>query len=226
MLKITCTDGRHLGIGFVRVFARLIETSGSQSRFFADLYFEKSGSKRKQAVGLQGATMDAHTLSLSAGAWRPLCDVLSAQESGDGIGAPRQGRWDAADFLQICADLCMRKTRPKICAPKFCAKNLHKNLCTNNVRKRLGKNLCTIPRTKNQGKKKHINIHKFAGFSWDWVGAKILFICFSRVIPYGGKAHKQKSPPKIPDNPVKKMFTCFFLYVVFFRSARFCPIHS
>ena len=29
-----------------------------------------------------------------------------------------------------------------------------------------------------QGKKKHININKFAGLSRDWVGAKILFMCF------------------------------------------------
>ena len=28
-----------------------------------------------------------------------------------------------------------------------------------------------------QGKKKHININKFAGLSRDWVGAKILFMC-------------------------------------------------
>ena len=29
-----------------------------------------------------------------------------------------------------------------------------------------------------QGKKKHININKFAGLSRVWVGGKILFICF------------------------------------------------
>ena len=29
-----------------------------------------------------------------------------------------------------------------------------------------------------QGKKKHININKFAGLSRDWVGAKIYFMCF------------------------------------------------
>ena len=37
----------------------------------------------------------------------------------------------------------------------------------------------------SQGKKKHININKFAGLSRDWVGAKNLFMCFFRVIPYG-----------------------------------------
>ena len=47
----------------------------------------------------------------------------------------------------------------------------------------------------HQGKKKHININKFAGLSRDWVGAKNLFMCFFRVIPYGGeKTHKQNSP--------------------------------
>ena len=40
----------------------------------------------------------------------------------------------------------------------------------------------------NQGKKKHININKFAGLSRDWVGAKNLFSCFFfRVSPYGGE---------------------------------------
>ena len=30
----------------------------------------------------------------------------------------------------------------------------------------------------SSGKEKHININKFAGLSRDWVGAKILFMCF------------------------------------------------
>ena len=30
----------------------------------------------------------------------------------------------------------------------------------------------------DQGKIEHININKFAGLSRDWVGAKILFMCF------------------------------------------------
>ena len=30
----------------------------------------------------------------------------------------------------------------------------------------------------SQGKQKHININKFAGLCPDWVGAKILFMCF------------------------------------------------
>ena len=60
-----------------------------------------------------------------------------------------------------------------------------------------------MSRAKIQGKKKHININKFAGLSGDWVGAKKLFMCFFfRVIPYGGgKTHKQnspKNPGKIP----------------------------
>ena len=75
-----------------------------------------------------------------------------------------------------------------------------------------------LEKTIIQGKKKHININKFAGLSRDWVGAKNLFMCFFRVIPYGGeKTHKQSPPPKSRDNPVKILFTCFFL-CVFFRS--------
>ena len=55
-----------------------------------------------------------------------------------------------------------------------------------------------FPRNLIQGKKKHININKFAGLSRDWAGAKILFMCFFGVIPYGGeKTHKQ-SPPQNP----------------------------
>ena len=38
-----------------------------------------------------------------------------------------------------------------------------------------------------QGKKKHININKFAGLSRDRVGAKILFMCFLGVILMGEK---------------------------------------
>ena len=68
-----------------------------------------------------------------------------------------------------------------------------------------------------QGKKKHININKLAGLSRDWGGAKNLFMCFFRVIPYGGeKTHKQNPPTKSRDNPVKILFTCFVLYVFFF----------
>ena len=67
-------------------------------------------------------------------------------------------------------------------------------------------------------RKKHININKFAGLSRDWVGAKNLFyVFFFRVIPYGReKTHKQNSPQKSRDNPVKILFTCFFSLCVFF----------
>ena len=44
-----------------------------------------------------------------------------------------------------------------------------------------------FPCPRIQEKKKHININKFAGLSQDWGGAKNLFMCFFRVIPYGGK---------------------------------------
>ena len=44
-------------------------------------------------------------------------------------------------------------------------------------------------------------------------------MCVFWVIPYGGeKTHKTKIPPKSRDNAVKILFTCFFLYVFFFRS--------
>ena len=50
----------------------------------------------------------------------------------------------------------------------------------------------------NQGKKKHININKFAGLSWVWVGGKILLMCFFWVIPYGGEKTHKHNPPKNP----------------------------
>ena len=41
-----------------------------------------------------------------------------------------------------------------------------------------------------------VNINKFAGIVLDWVG---LFMCFSGVIPFGGKhINKPHPPPKIP----------------------------
>ena len=33
-----------------------------------------------------------------------------------------------------------------------------------------------------RGKKKHMNINKLAGLSWDWAGGRILFICCLGVI--------------------------------------------
>ena len=68
----------------------------------------------------------------------------------------------------------------------------------------------------SQGKKKHININKFAGLSRDWVGAKILFMCFFRVIPYGGeKTHKQNSPQNPGTIPWKFCLRVFSLCVFF-----------
>ena len=54
------------------------------------------------------------------------------------------------------------------------------------------------------GKEKTQKDKQFAGLSRDWVGAKILFMCFFfRAIPYGGEKNtKTKSPPKSRDNPV------------------------
>ena len=75
--------------------------------------------------------------------------------------------------------------------------------------------------SQHSGKEKtHKHKNKFAGLSRDWVGAKILFMCFFlRVIPYGGEKHMNKipPPPKSRDNPVKCLF-CFFSLCVFSRS--------
>ena len=42
----------------------------------------------------------------------------------------------------------------------------------------------------------------------NWVGAKNLFMCFYRVIPFGGEKHINKSPPKIP-GPSRENFDKF-----------------
>ena len=68
---------------------------------------------------------------------------------------------------------------------------------------------------KSQGKKEHININKWAGLSWDWVGGKDLFICFFGSFLMGEKKHINKIPPKSQDNPVKHLFTCFFFMCFF-----------
>ena len=64
------------------------------------------------------------------------------------------------------------------------------------------------------GKKKHMNINKFAGLSRDWVDGKNVSMCvfFFGSFLMGRKAHKQNPPPpqKSRDNPVKILFTCFF----------------
>ena len=60
--------------------------------------------------------------------------------------------------------------------------------------------------------------HKqIAGLSQDWVGAKIMFMCFFRVIPYGGeKTHKQSPPPKIPGQSREVLVYVSFVLSVFF----------
>ena len=76
-------------------------------------------------------------------------------------------------------------------------------------------------------RKKYININKLVGLSWDWVGAKILFMLFMyvfRVIPYGGEEkHTNKvPPPKSRDSPVKILFTCFYFTCVCVCVCFFC----
>ena len=58
-----------------------------------------------------------------------------------------------------------------------------------------------------------MNINKFAGLSRDWVGAKILFMCFFRALPYGGEKHINKVPQKIPGQSRENFVYVFFLYV-------------
>ena len=73
---------------------------------------------------------------------------------------------------------------------------------------------CLLQLTKLQGKKKHININKFAGLSRDWLGAKNLFMCFFGSFLMGEKKHINKIPPKIPgqsrENYVYVFFSFFF----------------
>ena len=73
--------------------------------------------------------------------------------------------------------------------------------------------------TKNQGKKTHKH-KQICGLSREWVGAKYLFMCFVGFIPYVGEKHINKCPQKSRDNPVKIMFMCFLLHVLFFRAQR------
>ena len=67
-----------------------------------------------------------------------------------------------------------------------------------------------------QGKKEHININTFGGMPRDWAGGKSLFMCFCRVVPYGGeKTHKQ-NPQKIPGQS-REMFVYVFICLCVFR---------
>ena len=72
-------------------------------------------------------------------------------------------------------------------------------------------------KTKCQGKKKHININTFAGLSWDWVGAKILFCVFLfGSFPMGEKKHINKVPVQIPgQSHVNFVYVPFSLCVFF-----------
>ena len=73
-----------------------------------------------------------------------------------------------------------------------------------------------------QGKKKHININKFAGLSRVWVGAKILFMCFfSGSFLIGEKKHINKVPPKIPEKS-REIFVYVFFSLCFFWHPQAC----
>ena len=62
-----------------------------------------------------------------------------------------------------------------------------------------------------------ININKCAGLSRDWVGGKILFMLFFRVIPYGGWRHRNKIPPKPGTIPSTFCLCVFFVALRFVR---------
>ena len=67
-----------------------------------------------------------------------------------------------------------------------------------------------------QGKKKHININKCAGLSRDWVGGKIMFVCFLRSFLVGeNKQHINKIHPKIPGQS-REMFVNVYVCFLFF----------
>ena len=77
-----------------------------------------------------------------------------------------------------------------------------------------------------QGKKKHVNINKFAGLSRDWVGAKNLFMCFFGSFLMGEKKHINKIPPKSRDNPVKFCLRVFFFMCFFFSPPNYAHLSS
>ena len=136
-----------------------------------------------------------------------------------------------------------RKNSPKIPAIFQCKiprqirkKNIHKMFLESRQSKKKGiphrrkrYNVCpqwcrdtrTVTSARDiQGKKKHININKFAGLSRDWGVPKRLFMCFFQVIPYGGGKHINKIPPKIPGQSRENFVYVFCSLCVFFSYPR------
>ena len=74
-----------------------------------------------------------------------------------------------------------------------------------------------------QGKKKHININKFAGLSWDWVGAENLFMCFFGSFLMGENKHINKIPPQIPGQS-REIFVYVFLSLCVFFAPHVIPL--
>ena len=113
----------------------------------SNFYFDKSLSKCRRAIGPKDAMMHAHTLSLSTWAWRRLCDVLSAPDSGDGIGyplcayccvTPEHLFCQHRNVKEISAE-SLRRNLPQKSAHK---KSAHKNSAQNSV--------ATLPPTPRQ----------------------------------------------------------------------------
>ena len=70
---------------------------------------------------------------------------------------------------------------------------------------------------------KMVNINKFAGLSRDWVGAKVLFMCFFLGSFLMGSHWRRKTHKKVPPPPQKnpgtipwKFYLCVFSFHLFF----------
>ena len=110
--------------------------------------FKKSWSKSKHAFRPKDATVGAHMLSLSAWAWRRLCDVLPARESRDGMGYPplagpsgrrRFFRRFSAHFCVTLEHLFLKRQNVEEKSAENLRENLRKNLRTKNLNKNLRK---------------------------------------------------------------------------------------
>ena len=98
----------------------------------------------KQAFGPQGAMTDTHIISLIAcGGWQLLCDMPSAQGSGDGVGTPLLHRpLGRRSFVHYCATLEHISLRRQNVEEKPAHKNLRNKICAKSAHKSAHQNLC------------------------------------------------------------------------------------
>ena len=105
---------------------------GRRAYFSQILIYKTSWSKRKQAFGPQGA-MDTRTLTLTACAWRLLCDMPSAQGSRDRVGTPPEtghcmGRPRFSHRLCMTLEhLFLKRQNPKEKSAEISAKTAEKS---------------------------------------------------------------------------------------------------